>query len=814
MKKKFSKILGVGLTLALITSLLLTAAPVMANVSQPTVDVDETEISFDGAEYTISFRINTALVEADDPTITIDFPDDTDVTDVGAGDITIEATSGIGSGSGTVTTVTATPDPDDDSILEIELDDLGLIGAKIGAMAYLQVTIADVTNPSEPDTYTLEVQTSEEDTYVESEEYDIDAPTVGGFVYVYNPSNILLATYGGSAALDSVRIAGHFAKADYTIKVGAGSYELAANITITGEGLTLESADGAEDVIIDANTFGFIIGADEVTIDGFTIDDAGTAVRIGAEDDVVTNCVITDATTFGVSIAPEGVDATVSDCVFEDCATGIGFAPADPATDDMGDVDITGNEITGADADGAIVFGGGNVDIDITSNTITGNDVPGIYFVDGSGEACDDIDIVGNTISENDAAGIEIAENADFPTDLIIKENTIADNTDEGILIAGWTAASDYIMFNDISSNDTDVDNTSGIVVNARFNWWGSADEDDFAIGDDIDYEPWLMGEWATIASGYAVAVDDVSALSGKDTAGVAVTGMDDDDGSGADIIAAFGYIANPEDALDGAIAFYDLHVVLAAATDASEVSAKVKLYNNTITENSTAYFWTGDFWAECSDQLARDGLIWVDVSEDTVPALEDLEATPFAVVAGPEVAEELAAPALAAPESGATDVLLRPTFAWGTVADADGYYFELADNANFVAPMVKLDGDLGRLIVTAYAYRTALPYSTAYYWRVKAVSGTADAGDLLESAWASAVFVTMAEPEEPLPPVVVEEQPVQPAPIITIEQPDIVVPLPAETPITPAWIYAIIGVGAVLIIALLVLIVRTRRVA
>jgi len=111
---------------------------------------------------------------------------------------------------------------------------------------------------------------------------------------------------------------------------------------------------------------------------------------------------------------------------------------------------------------------------------------------------------------------------------------------------------------------------------------------------------------------------------------------------------------------------------------------------------------------------------------------------------------------------------------------------------------------------------RGCLPVSSA-----KAVSGTIDAGDLLESAWASGVFVTMDEPEEPTPPIVIEEAPELPditieQPDITITSPDIVVPLPdvVETPITPTWIYVIIGVGAVLVIALLVLIVRTRRVA
>jgi len=103
----------------------------------------------------------------------------------------------------------------------------------------------------------------------------------------------------------------------------------------------------------------------------------------------------------------------------------------------------------------------------------------------------------------------------------------------------------------------------------------------------------------------------------------------------------------------------------------------------------------------------------------------------------------------------------------------------------------------------------------------VKAVSGTVEFGDLLESDWVSAVFITKAEPEEVIPPVVIEEAPVLPdititQPDIIVQSPDVIVPLPAvvETPITPSWIYVIIGVGAVLVIALLVLIVRTRRVA
>jgi len=57
-----------------------------------------------------------------------------------------------------------------------------------------------------------------------------------------------------------------------------------------------------------------------------------------------------------------------------------------------------------------------------------------------------------------------------------------------------------------------------------------------------------------------------------------------------------------------------------------------------------------------------------------------------------------------------------------------------------------------------------------------------------------------MAEPVTPPPPVIVEPTP---APVLSIP--------PAEQ-ITPTWIYAVIGIGAALVVVVIVLIVRTRR--
>jgi len=934
LKRKFSKILGVGLALSLLASLLLAGAPALADVSEATVTLDEEEISVaeeyiitfepseqlfhdgvdleysddsianevigvgdavedtfeailaetpivpgtvvitdesaveafaddgegtltgdQGGEGTINYDTGAVEVEfdaapADDDdiladydyqdgdviTIEVRFPEDTTVPDgalVEGDDFTVSASPGWIDGAWDTDPetggITASGD-EDDLIVTFTLAG----GDEIGSGSTVRVELLpdgdqSIINPPDPGTYTLEVRTSEEDDWIESAEYEIDAPTVGGFVYVRNDSNVLLATYGGEDALWDAFDDEHFDRDDATIEVGEGTYTVDFDLEITGEDLTLVSTEGADDTVIDADGGSIIITGEGVTVEDFTIDDAGTAISIDAEDVTVTGNVITDAD-IGVEILAGAINATVSDNVIEACADGIVFADNDPDVVDMDDVDIKDNEITEADNRGAIVFEGGTENVDITGNTITANDTTGILFEDGT-MACVDIKIEGNTISENDGNGIECADDQEYvsddpgpevagevPDELEIRENDILDNEDVGVLIAGWTNLTNSVMFNNIHGNDGNLEAPGD--VNARFNWWGTADEDeieDELDGDDIEYEPWLMDAQGTVSAGSTAEYGDEASLDGRDDVGVNVSGMDDDDGNGADIISAFKYAANPEDEIDDAIAFFDVFVLLDGDVVAlDEVNGKLKFYDSAIDEGSVASFWTGDFWAECSDQEARDGVVYVDLNEDTVPSFDEMEETPF-VVTGGEAETGLGAAELLAPEVGEVDVSLRPAFAWSAVEDADGYNFELADNADFIVPLVKLSDDLSMLTVTAYGYRPGLDYSASYYWRVRAVAGDASTHKKThittfeeEGDWVTGVFTTMDEPTEEAPPVVVEE--VGP-PEITVE-PIVEVITPAATPITPAWIYVIIGVGGVLVIALIVLIVRTRRVA
>jgi photosystem II stability/assembly factor-like uncharacterized protein len=145
----------------------------------------------------------------------------------------------------------------------------------------------------------------------------------------------------------------------------------------------------------------------------------------------------------------------------------------------------------------------------------------------------------------------------------------------------------------------------------------------------------------------------------------------------------------------------------------------------------------------------------------------------------------------LLAPTKGAMDVPIENVgFSWTSVRNATSYSFVLSPNANLAGALVSQN-----MSTTAFNFVGPLDYSKAYYWQIIAWQ---DSTRLTTSA--IGVFNTMAEPVEPPPPVVVEEQP---APVINI---------PAAQQITPIWIYAVIGVGAALVVVVVVLIVRTRR--
>jgi len=137
-------------------------------------------------------------------------------------------------------------------------------------------------------------------------------------------------------------------------------------------------------------------------------------------------------------------------------------------------------------------------------------------------------------------------------------------------------------------------------------------------------------------------------------------------------------------------------------------------------------------------------------------------------------------------------DVELMPAFSWESAKNADGYQFVLADNAEFASPLVD-----SKVPESAYNLDFELEYNTNYFWRVMAYDGSKAI-----SRWSDVgAFTTMTE-GVPAP---------SPAPPATVTQPA-PAPVVIPTPIPPVLLWTIVGIGALLIIAVIVLIVRTRR--
>ncbi len=849
MKRKFSKILGIGLTLSLLTSLLLTAAPVSA-LTQPTVVLDGYLLSEDPVQYTILFTLAADLPEGD--VITIDFPTGTDLTNVVAADVELSATSGIGSDAFADEVVGTIVKNDADGNVDVTGPTLIItipnitpaldLNNEIGAGALIQIVVEDVINPPTPDDYTLDVSTTNE-TSVKSTTYTIvpilpsDLP---GIVQVFNADGWFIDQDTGNGAIAAMIIA---AGEDHTIEIGPGTYS-SDDLDTADDGVTFVSTDGAALTII---VLDIDIDNDDITLDGFTI--RGEMWIDGVADGIlIKNCIFEkdDDVDEMLIIWDSGSSGTVTDSTFDTTAgatddvaiasdsdglvvTGNAFTldEDDVGVGTVADATIEDNEFTGSSGLGVGVGGD-----DADGVTIEGNTFDGL-------ETAIDIEaywnnsnvlIDGNDIMNSTGDAIVVYDVDDW---VVIINNTITDtDEDHYALYVDDDAHEVWMLYNNITGNEGNVYNDDGNDLDATHNWWGDADGPasgsiNEASGDILTWG-WLGGP---IELGTAVvAVDWVwpADLDAKTEAGVTISADDEAEVFGAAVYDGNPFTAPPYRALGDIIDVY----VSEDNSISGDDEVTIKLYDADITDDTIAYAWSelAGAWIAPDNQGVSTfgGYVWVIVSETTMPATEDLAGMPLVLVEAPA---PLGTPVLTSPDIGERNILLQPTLAWDPVAGVIGYDFELANNEYFVIPMVKLVGD-SRLITEFYAQATELEYSTYYYWRVKSVSATA------ESEWSRGVFYTVALPiPEPEPEWMCDEgltfdsrealeahlataeaHQVIEEPDIILEPPDIeiIVPLPdvVETPITPAWIYVIIGVGAVLVISVIVLIVRTRRVA
>ncbi|MGB2877707.1 MAG: hypothetical protein WBB97_06700 [Dehalococcoidales bacterium] len=187
-------------------------------------------------------------------------------------------------------------------------------------------------------------------------------------------------------------------------------------------------------------------------------------------------------------------------------------------------------------------------------------------------------------------------------------------------------------------------------------------------------------------------------------------------------------------------------------------------------------------------------------------------------------------------PVSGASSQII---FTWVSPSDkVDDFDFTIATDSGFDEVVLdqsvaKSSGTwdsgnvISKIVGPGAAENFAISFmpDTTYYWKVRV-----DLAGPVRSNWSEVRSFTTGSLPEAQAPVIIQQPPapvieVPSAPEIILQPPDIILPAPtpapeivipaapAPAPAVPSWaIYAIIIIGAVLVIALIVLIMRTRR--
>ncbi|UCB42085.1 MAG: hypothetical protein JSV77_06335 [Dehalococcoidales bacterium] len=835
-KKKISRILGVSLTLALLSSLLVGVVPASAAVSSATVSADDYQISAP-ATYDLVFSIATALPVTGD--IIIDFPagfdisgilaaadDDLDtvVTNDPDDDVNVAGTSGIGTTAFALTSCTSTVSGAVGTGMTLTID----VPQAIGVGATLQVIIGDsgavggggeVLNSGVPGDYVLEISTSSEPVpAVDSQTFTLIPPVVPpapGIVTLHNDADIPMAIYTGLSAIqDAINAASN----DWLLDIGAGTYvENPDTIGLTGMRFQAQvpgtaivrgtwDIDATGALLTGLNIEGTVAiaatgdGADIVDC-WFEYDSLGTAdlltVANGATGVDVSGC------TFDVSasLATNGINTMdaldVDGCNFTVGASNFGIASNPGAPPQI--LDVADSTFTGA---------GSGLDLNAGSDTLVG----GSGFdgmLTGISMSGDTLDVQDSTFTGCGASGataalrhgaLDILSVGDAQG-VVIYDNTFSGNVN-GLLKVSADAEHAFFKFNtcDLAAG---FDNDDTATLDATNNWYGSADGPVGLVNDPpVNVDPWLPYPLTGAVVQTGIAAGLANEVNASGTVGVEIwsTGT-------MDCVGLGNYADNPvpgQPFLADVIRWFEINVVgLGGITD--DVTITLHGITNV---GAAAWAWSTymDMWVQVVAVVDLfTGTVSFTLDNTTSPSNANLNELVFALTE-PAVAP-LGLPALPiSPVLGADDVDIDPSFTWGAVAGATGYEFQIAVESSVpgVDPYI-VPFDSKNVATTGCRLIEDLAYDTTYVWRVRAVRN----GDV--GPWLNSFITTMVEPEEPEPPIeIIQQDP----PIINIpDWPDTIVE--ETTPVIPDYLlWVVIGVAAVLVIAVIVLIVRTRRVA
>jgi hypothetical protein len=880
MKRKLSKLLGIALTIALLTSLLVTAAPAAA-LSAPTVSFApfHNEISKTGVNMTIIFTLGKQLSAnasvQDDITITLPAG-----YTVANGAITGTVAGGVGWFNGTQaqsTLGTLAAANLTGSAMNKTIKLVITPGEIVGEAAQVRIGIlTGVDNPDTIDDYTLTVKTSKETVAVTSEPFSIVAPYVApepGVTKAYNSADVLLDTWSGAGALQAAINRAN--KVGCYVEVGPGTY--VENPVLGTGGVTIKATGTAEETVVKGSWTTGVAGVDaffspvDTVIQGFTLQPAtagltvitttstanntvikdcvikkaavmvpnsqvgGTIIKIGTANSTdhkatVTGCSIdvTDGAVADKAIQIMDGPVTITGCTFE-----LDAMATLPFTGDVA-VEVTGANVTTVDAitiENSTFNGNSGTGYEATTTaanttaTITSNTFTGLSKAIYMNCAAAGLTLKSNTITGSTTAPGSVAGKATATIDLannsmvVIQKNTIQDNNGHTVQVGVGNANVAKISFsgNVMSGNAFGVINKNlNTPLTAELNYWGDNSgpttvTNPGGVGDPVvaavpaqygavDYTPWSNTSTTEVEAGQAVAANGI--IDKSTTVGIAYAS----DAARAGI-SLMRYSANPApNAPPGtalADAYYDVY-------SPNAVGSKVTLmfYNPNITADTKVYYYSAlqKEWVKCDPQGIAGNKAYAYVTLQagvgvvpSTPIPAELNGTVFTLVNEKTIPN---AAAISSPTVGAYEISTQPMFTWAAVPGAIRYEIALSEDPTFtiIEWAYNVDNPF-------YKEDEALRYDTTYYWRVRAILNEAGAA----TPWTTGIFTTESAPEAAPEPITVE--PTKPEVNVEIPPTKITVE-PAETQAIPNYmLWIIIAVGAVLIIALIVLIVRTRRV-
>jgi hypothetical protein len=733
-------------------------------------------------------------------------------------------------------------------------------GDYIGANAQVLIYISGgVTNPSTAGSYTLTVATSAETTAVTSAAFAITnpvPPVVSGVASIYNNATtpILMTQYN---SLDlAIKYVVTNAVAGATIKLSAGTYADVTGTYSPTTAITIQGTDAsAANVIIQGlaawGITGTTIVIDSVTIDG--TNGALTLVATGSGSATLSNSIINNKNAVNIGATGTGTSNITKDTFTVNTGKN-GLVPTSATTVTGSTFTITGTGWGINSANNVTVSGCTFTGVAATAPTYTGQ---GINLTGGSGSGSTigtstftglsnaltcgtlvNVNFNGNTVT---ACGMTTPTGVDaiqvnsvgLTYGVYILNNKITNSLEYIVSVALGCDNLVYVNDNQFTGNVKNAATAGNFValtpLNVTHNYWGGTALNPASVtttGKLIDYSNPIGAVPSAAASTTATKLDATAAVGVNITATV----------GGPTQLGASALAGNPVGpALPSTVTvvkYFDVFGLGAGLTGAT-----IDFYGATaasITANSAIYFYNTAYgtWQLCSAQTINAFGNYVEVTLSTTgptaPTIAQFAGLPFALVTVPTT---LGAPTPGAgtisPTNGATGVPVSGvTFTWPVVTPPAGstitYQFALAQaSANTSANEFAILDYSDNSITNAEPNQETLQYNTVYWWEVRAVTMSSTGAITATGPWTISMFTTAPQAPATTPAVTTVVSSVttvvttnvnvtSPVTTITFTQPT----PPASTPVIPSYLlWAVIAVGAILVIAVIVLIVRTRRI-